>query len=152
MEARLRERMHALLEAMPATPLLISWTVAGRGPLLAPLRRGKLAADWLQALRSEYGYRTPPAWSISLELELAETLPPEWYAQETIRGEFLRAIRQLQISPGEPLGLEAYLAEAQRGGPLAAAVAIADQPARQSVLREAAALGADLLSGEEPET
>ena len=152
METRLRERLNALLEAMPATPLLISWTVSGRGPLLAPLRRGKLAADWLQALRSDYGYRSPPAWSLSLELELSDTLPPEWYGQETIRGEFLRAIRQLQMNPGEPLDLEPYLAEAHRAGTLAAAVALGDPQARDAVLREAAALGADLLSGEEPQT
>jgi hypothetical protein len=149
METRLREHINALLEAMPSTPLLISWTVAGRGSLLTPLRRGKLAADWLQSLRADYGYRSPPAWSLSLELELSDTLPPEWYGQETIRGEFLRAIRQLQMNPGEPLGLEPYLAEAHRAGDPAAAVAIGDPQARDAVLREAAALGADLLSGEE---
>ncbi len=123
-----------------------------RGPLLAPLRRGKLAADWLQALRSDYGYRSPPAWSLSLELELSDTLPPEWYQQETIRGEFLCGIRQLQMNPGEPVDLEPYLAEAHRAGGLASAVAIGGPQARDAVLREAAALGADLLGGEEPQT
>jgi hypothetical protein len=151
MEARLRERLTALLEAMPATPLLISWSVAGRGPLLAPLRRGRLAADWLQALRSDYGYRSPPAWSLSMELELADTLPPEWYSQQTIRGEFLRAIRQLQMNPSEPLDLAAYLAEPHRAGALGSAVAMGRPHARHAVLREAAALGADLLGGEEPD-
>ena len=143
--------MHTLLEAMPTTALLISWTIAGRGPLLASLRRGRLAAELLDRLRSDYGYRSPAAWSVSLEVELSETLPPEWYEQETIRGDFLRAIRQLQMNPEEPLALEQYLAEAHRAGTLAAAVALGRQgrPATR-VLREAAALGVDLLSGEEP--
>jgi len=150
LESRLRERMHTLLEATPATALLISWTIAGRGPLLASLRRGGLAAELLDRLRGDYGYRSPAAWSVSIEVELSETLPPEWYEQETIRGDFLRAIRQLQMNPDEPLALEQYLAEPHRAGTLAAAVAFPGRPARDGVLREAAALGVDLLSGEEP--
>ncbi|MCE5267619.1 MAG: hypothetical protein LLG00_07020 [Planctomycetaceae bacterium] len=152
LETQLRERLNSLLEAMPATPLLVSWTISGRGPLLAPLRRGKLANDLLQSLRADYGHRSPPAWSVSLELELSDTLPPEWYGQETIRGEFLRAIRQLQMNPGEPLDFDRYLSEPHRAGTLAAAVAVHSPHARDAVLREAASLGADLLSGEEPET
>ena len=105
LESRLRERMHALLEASPAVGLLISWTIAGRGPLIGQLRRGRLAAELLQGLRSDYGYRSPAAWSVSLEVEISETLPPEWYEQETIRGDFLRAVRQLQMNPDEPLAL-----------------------------------------------
>jgi DNA repair protein SbcD/Mre11 len=150
LESRLRERMHALLEALPTTALLISWTVAGRGPLLGSLRRGRLAADLLDRLRSDYGYRQPAAWSVSIEVELSETLPPEWYEQETIRGDFLRAIRQLQMNAEEPLALEHYLAETHRAGTLAAGVAFPGGPARDEILREAAALGVDLLSGEEP--
>ena len=149
LESRLRERMHTLLEAAPTVALLISWTIAGRGPLLGSLRRGGAADGLLDRLRGDYGYRQPAAWSVVIEVELSETLPPEWYEQETIRGDFLRAIRQLQMNPDEPLALEQYLAEAHRAGTLAAAVAFPGKTARDGVLREAAALGVDLLSGEE---
>ena len=74
-----------------------------------------------------YGYRPPAAWSVSLEVELSETMPPEWYEQETIRGDFLRAVRQLQMNPDEPLALESYLAETHLAGTLAAAVALLRQ-------------------------
>jgi DNA repair protein SbcD/Mre11 len=150
LEARLRERMHTLLETMPTTSLLVSWKIAGRGPLLTSIRRGALGAQLLDRLRTDYGYRSPAAWSVSLDVELSETLPPEWYEQETIRGDFLRAIRQLQMNADEPIPLEQYLAEPHRAGTLAAAVAVAGKPCREAVLREAAALGVDLLSGEEP--
>ncbi|MFZ1933533.1 MAG: hypothetical protein WCB27_16420 [Thermoguttaceae bacterium] len=151
LESRLRERLHALLEAAPATALLISWTIAGRGPLLGSMRRAGATAVLLDRLRGDYGYRQPVAWSVSIAVELSETLPPEWYEQETIRGDFLRAIRQLQMNPDEPLGLEQYLAEAHRAGTLAAAVAFPGKAAREGILREAAALGGDLLSGEGPD-
>jgi hypothetical protein len=149
LETRLRERMHTLLEACPAISLLVSWTVAGRGPLVAQLRRGQLAADLLAWLRNDYGYRRPAAWSVSLEAEVSETLPPEWYEQETIRGDFLRAVRHLQMNADEPLGVEQYMAEAHLAGTLAGAVTLAGKTARDRALREAAVLGARLLSGEE---
>jgi hypothetical protein len=150
LELRLRDRLHALVEAAPAMDLLISWTVAGHGSLLGQLRKGALAAELLGWLRNDFGFASPAAWSVSLGVEMPETLPLEWYDQETIRGDFLRAIRQLQMNADEPLALDPYLAEAHLAGTLAAAAAVVDKPARNRVLREAAALGADLLSGEEP--
>jgi exonuclease SbcD len=133
---------------MPAQALLISWTVAGRGPLLGLLRRGGLAAGLLDRLRGDYGYRSPAAWSVSLEVELSETLPPEWYEQETIRGDFLRTIRQFEVNADQALDLASYVPEGSLGGAVASAVALADRPVRQRVLREAALLGVDLLTGE----
>jgi DNA repair protein SbcD/Mre11 len=149
LESRLRERMHAVVDAAPTTALLISWTIAGRGPLLGELRGGTLGSQLLEGLRSEFGHRTPPAWSIAIESELSETLPPEWYEQETIRGDFLRAVRQLQMNADEPIGLESYLAETHLAGTLAAAASLVEAAARERVLREAAALGVELLSGED---
>ena len=71
---------------------------------------------------------------MSIEVELSETLPPEWYEQETIRGDFLRAVRQLQMNADEPLRLEQYLAEPHRAGTLAAAVAFPAKAGREGVL------------------
>lgn len=149
LEMLLRERMQTLIETTPAVDLLISWTVAGGGPLPVRLRRGGLDAELLGWLQSEYGSGPPAAWSVSLEVECSAALPPEWYEQETIRGDFLREVRRLQVNAGEPLELEAYLAEKHLAGNLAAAVAPTDQRARERVLQEAALLGVDLLSGEE---
>jgi len=156
---RLRERVHTLLEAAPKLDLLVTWMVVGSGPLMSELRRGNLTAELLAWLRDEYGRQRPAAWSLSLEMEHAAALPPEWYEQETIRGDFLRAIRQLELEPGEPLGLETYLAEKHLAGSFTSAVQPGDAAVRtsassaerQRVLREAALLGVDLLSGEEPQ-
>lgn len=149
LESMLRERMQTLVETTPAVDLLVSWTVAGSGPLPAQLRRGGLEAELLGWLRREYGYGPPAAWSVSLDVEPAATFPPEWYEQETIRGEFLRAIRRLQVNPDEPIDLESYMAEEYLAGVLSPAATIGQKPARDRVLREAAWLGVDLLSGEE---
>jgi hypothetical protein len=149
LEMRLRERLHALQESASNVPLLLSWNLSGKGALAAQLQRGTLAADLLAWLRAEYGHGQVAAWSVSLDVESTEPLPPEWYEQETIRGDFLRAIRQLQMNTAESLDVERYVAEAHRAGTLAESVAIGDEAVRDRALREAALLGVDLLSGEE---
>ncbi|MBN2474868.1 MAG: hypothetical protein JXB62_09700 [Pirellulales bacterium] len=152
LEVLLRQRIQALIETVPKVDLLISWTIGGSGPLVATLRRGTLRSELLQWLRSEFGFGPPAAWSVSLEVEPPVSLPPEWYEQETIRGDFLRAIRQAQMNTGEPIDLQAYLAEEHLAGLLAPAATLDDKAMRERVLREAALLGSDLLSGEESES
>jgi DNA repair exonuclease SbcCD nuclease subunit len=149
LESLLRERLRALVETTPKMDLLISWTLAGSGPLLGQLRRGALGNELLGWLRSEYGMVQPLAWSASLEVEPALTLPPAWYEQDTIRGDFLRAVRQLEMNPNEPLELETMLADAHQAGNLAAAATVLGKAERQRVLRDAALLAVELLSGDE---
>ena len=151
LERLLHERMQRLVETAPGMDLLVSWTIVGEGRLVAELREGPLAAQVLQMLRNEYGFGPPAAWSLSLTAEPTAMLPPEWYEQQTIRGDFLRELRRHQTDPNEPIELESYLADEQVAGTLGAAADLSDHVTREQVLREAAVLGVDLLSGEEPE-
>jgi exonuclease SbcD len=151
LEARLEE-IHA---TDPGIDVLVSWSVSGSGPLLAKLRRGKLAGELLARLRTEHGLRSPGVWSIALTVEPETALPEDWYGQETILGEFLRLVREQQTADktaASTLNLEGYLNQHQAAGTLAGAVSLDDAETRQRVLRQAAVLGADLLSGEEIQT
>ncbi|MFH1921424.1 MAG: DNA repair exonuclease [Planctomycetota bacterium] len=160
LERQLHERMQTLVETTPGMDLLVEWAVVGSGPLLAQLRRAALAEELLEVLRAQYGFGPPAAWSLSLVAEPTAVLPPEWYEQQTIRGDFLRELRHFQMNPSEPLDLEPFLQELAdehlagttnlRSVPGCAAQ-VPDGPTRDRVLREAAMLGVDLLSGEEPE-
>jgi DNA repair protein SbcD/Mre11 len=151
LESRLRQRMVAAMGGAPGTDLLVSWTIAGSGPLLGQLRRGTLAADLLGLLRKEFGQGSPAAWSTSLAIERGAVLNPEWYEQKTIRGDFLRAVRQYQMDPAQRLDLEPLLGTPYAAGEIAAAATASDPAVRERVLCEAALLGVDLLSGEEPQ-
>jgi len=150
LESQLHGRAAALREALSGKDVLVAWTIAGDGPLVAELRRGKLAAELLASLRKAYGFGPPSAWSVSLTVEAPSMLPPEWYEQETILGDFLREIRRCQMNPDEPLDLEPFLSDEQLAGTLGACATIADPRTREQTLREAAMLGVDLLSGEGP--
>ena len=152
LETLLHERMHSLAESSPDTDQLVSWTIAGSGPIVSELRRGPLVSELLELLRKQYGYGPPAKWSVAMTVEAAAALPRTWYEQETIRGDFLRQVHHFQEDPAEPLGLETFLSEQQAAGALATATLVSDPATRLGVLREAAMLGVDLLSGEEPKS
>lgn len=92
------------------------------------------------------------AWSLSLEVEPQAAFPAEWYEQQTICGDFLRELRHYQMNPSQSLELETYLSEQHQAGILGVAADLSDPAVRERVLREAALLGVDLLSGEEPQS
>jgi DNA repair protein SbcD/Mre11 len=149
LEAILRQRMQALIEASPGVDLLVSWSVAGSGPLIKLLGRPGLADELLGKLRSQFGYGPPAAWSLAIEVEPSAAPFDDAYDEETIRGDFVRAIRSLQDDPEEALELEPYLGELHGEMPFRTLARIDDPATRASLLCEAAVLGADLLSGEE---
>jgi DNA repair protein SbcD/Mre11 len=148
LETRFHERIHSLRESAPNLHSLITWTLSGGGPLVKQLQCGRLAADLLDRLRTDYGFSSPSAWSLSINIEPADRLPEEWYEQETIRGDFLREIRRLQMNSEESLELQAYISEAHQAGSLGAVAQLPDAYARGRVLTEAALLGAALLGGD----
>jgi hypothetical protein len=151
LETRFRERIRSLCESAPNSHLLITWTISGGGPLVKQLQCGRLAAELIERLRADYGFSSPSAWSLSINVEPADRLPEEWYEQETIRGDFLREIRRLEMNSDEPLGFEAYISEAHQAGSLGAIAQLADTNARARLLTEAASLGAALLGGDADE-
>jgi hypothetical protein len=143
-------RLQDLSAGNPGVALLVSWHVTGTGPMAAAIRRGQLGRELLARLRSDYGHRPTALWSVSLEFEPAAMLPEEWYEQETILGEFLRLVREQQAgASSEELNLAAYLGRRPAGGSLPEALRLDDAPLGARVLRQAALLGADLLTGEE---
>jgi DNA repair exonuclease SbcCD nuclease subunit len=147
LEAMFAQRVHSLAQASK-TDLLVTWTIGGSGPLLAELRRGKLRGELLEWLRIEHGLSSPVVWTVGIELEAQSVLPAALYQQETILGDFLRALRELEADPRQSLNLESLLADQQAAGLFSQAVAVADGASRQRVLHEAALLAVELLGGE----
>jgi DNA repair exonuclease SbcCD nuclease subunit len=146
LEAMLAQRIQSLT-AESKTDRLVTWTIGGSGPLAAELRRGKLRGELLEWLRIEHGLTSPIVWTVGIELEAQNALPPSLYEQETILGDFLRALREFELDPRQPLNLESLLADGQAAGLPSQAVAIADGAARKRVLHEAALLAVELLGG-----
>ncbi len=79
----------------------------------------------------------------------SETISGELYEEDTILGDFLRAIREHEESPARALNLATFLPDLGKHRALASALQAVDRDERRVLLQEAAALGLDLLSGEE---
>ncbi len=119
--------------------------------LAVKLRRDEKVGHLLNHLRHKFGARGGSIHSLAIDIRPPAQLPDAWWQEETIRGEFLRAVRG-EIAGGR---LEAdwqrLLPRRQLPDNLAAALALDDPQVRERVLAEATLLGVDLLSGEEPD-
>ncbi|MBN1908411.1 MAG: hypothetical protein JW818_01615 [Pirellulales bacterium] len=148
LEKALREKVEALGDSATDGDRLISWTVTGSGPLVAQLRQGPLADELLGQLCHQYGYDSPARWSVSLSVE-PQAVPKTWLEQETIRGDFLRAVQEYRQHDETDWGLETFLPE---DAPAELIAAASESASREAVLGQTGMLGVDLLSGEESDS
>ena len=100
-------------------------------------------------LRREFGFGPPALWSVTLQTDASIQVPESWFAEETIRGDFLQAIREFEQNSSSPLDLTEYLPERYLAGSLSAAAVLSDPQQRGRVLADAAMLGVDLLTAED---
>lgn len=147
LERILKDRLQLLATENGERGLLISWSLEGVNRLGTALRHGGLAEELIEELRKEFGGRRHPAWTLGIEVEPPTSLPGEWYEEDSMLGDYLRAIRDRESNENEPLHLASFLTDYQAGGPLGAALAVTDSVTRSRVLRDAAMLGVDLLKG-----
>lgn len=156
LEELLREQMSELLAREAGCELLITWNIVGSGPLWTALRRGSLATEIASTLQRQFLARRDRkplelsteslVWTVGLMAQ-----PPAYHAdavvdQETLLGDFLRLVRQHQADDKLPLDLESLLERSPQEAPRSM-WKLSDPATRQEVLRDAAALGVEVLEG-----
>ena len=129
-------------------PLLVKWIVRGGQRLLSTSKRTELTTELLEWLRGEFGGSRMPLWSLAIEFDEAE-LPAAHYAEDSMLGDFLRAVRDLETNENADLDLASLLTERQRANDLAALADCSSSEVRQQILQDASILGARLLGAEE---
>ncbi len=148
MELAMHEQILAVIAAAPDRAHFVSWTIGGEGALLRRAHAQSLAADLSAALQKEFGFRPMPAWTVSIQID-SPSPPSDWFEQDTLLGEYLRAAKQHELMGGDSLNLAWFIPERLQGGALAAQLTVTDSARRSAVVREAAALGAALLHPDE---
>lgn len=148
LERLLRERTAGLSVAHPECDQWIRWRLFGAGPLLRRLRGGALAADILGTLREQFGHTRPTAWTESLDVRSAawRLAQPE---TDTLLGEYLYALRRLRDETQQPVDLRPYVSDEHSPEIMHNAAVVIDDPRRDALLDDAAALGIDLLGAAE---
>lgn len=150
LERSLRDRTQNLAAEGSDRISMVSWNVSGTGRLSSLLRHSGLADELVSMLRYEFAHRQPAAvWTVSLEVERPAQFPPAWYDEDTILGDFLRAVRDHQTDESLPLEFETYLSERHLTGTLASSLQVAGGKQRNRVLNDAATLAIDLLRGDD---
>ncbi|MEK6233323.1 MAG: hypothetical protein N2C14_01275, partial [Planctomycetales bacterium] len=145
----LARRMQALSDEASGADLLVNWTITGCGDLMRRLRGGDMAAELTAWLREEFGDRRPGAWCNQVVIEPPARFPASAYGEQTILGDFLREVRRRQQDSAAALDLSQLLDDPTDA--TATTIMHWSSTQRKRVLREAAALGLDLLGGEEVE-
>ncbi|HEX4131068.1 MAG TPA: hypothetical protein VHZ24_13585 [Pirellulales bacterium] len=150
LERLLAEHAQRLVDAGPGRPLLASWRIAIQGPVPATVHRSRLAADLLAWLRAEYGQRVPPIWSVSLVIDTAAPRSTD-FRSDSVVSHYLGELERLAAlgSPSAGAALVLPIVSGSPTGELHRFLSIADPPAWDDVVREAALLGTDLLTAEE---
>ncbi len=143
---RLVDRMEKLIAKHPGINLLVRWKIEGTGSLVNRLRPGGLADELLTDLRRRFGNGTPLAWSASLECDSPLSVPPEWYDQETVLGDFVRQVRTSSQDERSPFDIKRFLPAGLRDEELVAIGEIDGPAERGRLIMRAAKLGIDLMT------
>jgi hypothetical protein len=143
---KLSERLHDLRSQTPDGPLLVRWTLVATDGGEASPGLSELAQRAEKWLRQQSNGQAEPCWPISVDVEWADRLSTASYKEDTLLGDYLRAIRTMQE---DPAAVREVLSQIAGSVPAARWVAdLSDADVRREVMQDAAELGAALLRGE----
>ncbi len=92
----LAQRVGEMRSQTPTLPLLVRWTLAAADggvdrEALAAL--GTKASNWL---KKQFGYQSEPCWPVSVVVDAGTQIPASAYEEDTLLGDYLRAVRAVQ--------------------------------------------------------
>lgn len=141
----LGERSLKLLTEHPDRLLLVSWQVSPAGPFNPAFRGEKPAEQILKWLRDEFGKPADGLWSTSLQIAPPQSMPSDWYEEDTMLGDFLRAVGRYQGDESLSIALHEYLPESVEDSAVAGVIRVTGDQ-RLALLGEVAVLGAGYLA------
>ena len=146
-ERLLQDRIESLRGELGNRPALVTWTLTGAKELHTNLSRRQLATELLSSLRRRFGQGQSPIWTLSVEVEPRNVIPEAWKCEETLLGDFLRAVEEHRAEGAPPLDLTAYLSDQEGMEMVLDHVELLGQP-QSRVFDEASMLAVALLRGE----
>lgn len=126
--------------------VLTRWKLNTDGDFNPRIRKEEWTNEILEWLRDEFGRGDKGMWSTSVDVEMPKSLPIEWYEEDTILGEYLRAVGRYQSDESLKLNLHEYMPHSVKGD-LMASVGHVTRERRDITLRRAAMLGVNYLAG-----
>ena len=146
--AQMEKRIDKLRTKHHGSPLLVTWSVKGRGQVVNHIRQGGISDEMVIRLREKHGHQEPGIWTVAIECHAPLDVPQEWVDEETIMGDMLREFQALEADESISLDLEDFLPEQFRENAWAELATIREED-RAGVLWAASKMAVDLLDGEE---
>lgn len=130
--------------------VLINWHLVTSGEFNPATHNREWSAELLEWLRDEFGRSDRGIWSVQLKIDPPSSLPAGWYEEDTILGEYLRAIGRYQSDDSLKLALHDYLPNSVEGDAMSG-IGHVIQGKREKILKAAALVGVEYLAvGREP--
>lgn len=127
--------------------ILVSWTLAPSGEFNPALRDRDIKDRMLHWLRDEFGRGETGIWTTNFAVEPPNQLPVAWYEEDTILGEYLRAIGRYQSDDSLNLSLHEYLPDSMEEQELTGMARVSSKR-RDETLRQAAMVGVQYLAAD----
>ncbi len=125
--------------------VLCQWQFLTEGEFNPRLRGREWRDSLLKWLRDEFGRTDRSLWSSAVKIEPPQTLPLEWYEEDTILGEYLRATGRYQSDVSLKLNFHEHMPNTVENS-LSQSFASLGEGQRDEVLRRATLLGIEYLA------
>ena len=142
----LAERALKIISDTTDQIVLSRWFLNTEGDFNPRIRQEEWSSEILEWLRDEFGRGDRGLWSTKVDVETPKSLPMEWYEEDTILGEYLRAVGRYQSDDSLKLNLHEYMPDTVKGD-MMASVAHITRERRDITLRRAAMIGVNYLAG-----
>ena len=124
--------------------VLSTWFLSTDGDFNPAIRKLEWRSEVLEWLRDEFGRSDRGLWSLSVDVEAPSNLPIEWYEEDTLLGEFLRATGRYQSDESLKLNLHDYMPQTVNNKVTFGMTEVL-QSDREEVLRRATMVGVQYL-------
>jgi len=135
----------------PDQLIMIKWKISTTGEFNCRLRDPEWKKELVTWLRDEFGQATGGLWTVSLKIDAPRSLPSDWHEEETILGDYLRAVGRFKGDSTMALTVTDYLPENSSEDDWLADLARIPADKREAILRRAALIGVDYLARPEQE-
>ncbi len=143
----LSDRCQQIRSESPDQTCLVKWEISTAGDFNPELRRDAWHDDVVGFLRNEFG-QEGGVWTDQLTIDPPNTLPAGWYEEDTILGDYLRAVGRFQSDESIKLGFHEHIPSDIQDENLIGMTQI-DSAERKRILRRAALIGVEYLGAGE---
>lgn len=140
----LGERALKILTDTPDQVVLCTWYLMTEGEFNPRIRSRQWKGELLQWLRDEFGQTENGLWSVAVKIEAPKSLPMEWYEEDTLLGEYLRASGRFLSDESLKLNLHEYTPLTVDGS-LSPELNVISPMRREEILRRATMVGVEYL-------